>query len=91
MSISHRIARPAIFAVALVGLAAPARAHHSFGQFEMNVPMNLSGTLTEMHLVNPHSYMEIEVLDASGRKSQMRCEMRAATLLKRSGWTTEMF
>jgi hypothetical protein len=77
--------------MALAGLAMPALAHHSFGQFEMNKPLNLSGTLKEMHLVNPHSYMEIEVADAGGRKTIMRCEMRAATLIKRSGWSADMF
>lgn len=88
---SHRIVRSNIFAAALVGLATPALAHHSFGEFQMNVPLNLSGTLKEMHLVNPHSYMEIEVVDANGKKSLRRCEMRAATLIKRSGWSAEMF
>jgi len=88
---SHRIVRSIIFTATLVGLAAPALAHHSFGEFQMNVPLNLSGTLTDMHFVNPHSYMEIDAVDANGKKSHMRCEMRAATLLKRSGWSAEMF
>jgi hypothetical protein len=88
---SHPIMRSIICAAGLVGLSTPALAHHSFGEFQMNVPLNLSGTLKVMHLVNPHSYMEIEVTGANGKKSLMRCEMRAATLIKRSGWTTEMF
>jgi Family of unknown function (DUF6152) len=88
---SHKIVQSAIFAAMLVGLAAPALPHHSFGEFQMNVPLNLSGTMTKMHLINPHSYMEIEVVGAKGKKSLMRCEMRAATLIKRSGWSKEMF
>jgi hypothetical protein len=88
---SHKIVRPAFFAVALVGLATSALAHHSFGQFDMSVPKHWSGTLTEMHLINPHSYMEIDVIDESGKKSHIRCEMRAAALLRRSGWSAEMF
>jgi Family of unknown function (DUF6152) len=91
MSMSHKIVRSTIFAAALVGLGTPALAHHSFGEFQMNIPLNLSGTLTKMNLINPHSYMEIEVVDAKGKKSTMRCEMRAATLIKRSGWSKEMF
>jgi len=91
MSVSHKIVRSTVFAVALGSLAAPALAHHSFGEFQMTVPLNLSGTLTDMHFVNPHSYMEIDAVDANGKKSHMRCEMRAATLLKRSGWSAEMF
>jgi hypothetical protein len=88
---SHKTVRSIIFAAAIGGFAVPALAHHSFGQFEMNVPLNLSGTMTEMHLINPHSYMEIDTVDASGKKLHLRCEMRAATLLIRSGWTKEMF
>jgi len=88
---SLKIVRTTIIAGAIVGLATPALAHHSFGEFEMNKPLELSGTLKEMHLINPHSYMEIEVVDAGGKKQVMRCEMRAATLIKRSGWSAEMF
>ena len=88
---SQKIVRSTIFALGLGSLAAPALAHHSFGMFEMNKPFRASGTLVEMHFVNPHSYMEIEVVDAAGKKSRIRCEMRAAALLRRSGWTAEMF
>ena len=88
---SRRIMQLTVTAASLVGLAAAAMAHHSFGQFEMSKPLHVSGTLTEMHFINPHSYMEIEVVDSSGRKSRIRCEMRAATLLKRSGWSADMF
>src|SRR6187200_1492698 len=91
MSMSHKIVQSTILAAALAGLAGTALAHHSFGEFEMNKPLNMSGTLTKMNLINPHSYMEIDVVGADGKKSHMRCEMRAATLLKRSGWTTDMF
>jgi len=88
---SQKIVRATILAAVLGGLSAPALAHHSFGQFEMNKPLHLSGTLTEMHFINPHSYMEIEVVDDKGKKSSIRCEMRAAVLLRRSGWAADMF
>jgi hypothetical protein len=35
--------------------------------------------------------MELDVTGADGQPLHMRCEMRAATLIKRSGWSTEMF
>lgn len=88
---SHKVGRSVIFAVAVSGLAAPALAHHSFGMFDMSVAKHWSGTLTEMHLINPHSYMEIDAVDETGKKSHIRCEMRAASLLRRSGWSNEMF
>ena len=91
MSMSQEFARLTMFAVALAGFATPSLAHHSFGEFQMNMPLTLSGTMTKMHLINPHSYMEIDTVGADGKKMRMRCEMRAATLLKRSGWTAAMF
>ena len=41
--------------------------------------------------VNPHSYLHFDAVGADGKTIAMRCEMRAATLLRRSGWTPEMF
>jgi hypothetical protein len=91
VSMSHRAVQLTILAVALVGLATPALAHHSFGEFQMNIERSWAGTITKMHFINPHSYMEVDVVDSSGKKSNIHCEMRAATLLKRSGWSKEMF
>jgi hypothetical protein len=53
--------------------------------------MEWSGTLTKMNLVNPHSYMELDVVDDDGTTRHMRCEMRAASLLRRAGWSVDMF
>ena len=88
---SHAFFRPVLVSAALVGLAAPAFAHHGFGLFQLDIDKKWSGTLVAMHLINPHSYMEIEVLDGNGKKLKMNCEMRAAALLRRSGWAPDMF
>jgi hypothetical protein len=76
---------------ALGALAMPASAHHGFGLFQLDIDKEWSGTITKMNLVNPHSYMELDVLDENGETLHMRCEMRAATLLRRSGWDTDVF
>jgi hypothetical protein len=60
---SRKILRSTIFAAALGGLAGSALAHHSFGQFDMNVAKQWTGTQTEIHLINPHTYKEIDVDD----------------------------
>jgi Family of unknown function (DUF6152) len=91
MFVSDKVVRSTLFVVAVGSLAAPALAHHSFGMFNMLVNKHWSGTLTEMHFVNPHSYMEIDAVDETGKKSHIRCEMRAASLLRRSGWSPDMF
>ena len=70
---------------------APAFAHHGFGLFQMEKLADWSGTLTKFELVNPHSYLYFDTVDAEGKPLSMRCEMRAATLIKRSGWKTEEF
>jgi hypothetical protein len=77
-------------AIALAG-GGPALAHHGFGLFEMETWVEYSGTLTKLDLVNPHSYLYFETVDANGDPLSMRCEMRAATLIKRSGWQVDQF
>jgi hypothetical protein len=80
----------AMAAVLLAGTGS-VQAHHGFGLFQMDTNAEWSGTLTKMELVNPHSYMYFDTVDAQGQPLSMRCEMRAATLIRRMGWSTEMF
>jgi len=91
MQISHNLLRSAVAAASLTLLALPTQAHHGFGLYQLDIKREWRGTLTKMNLVNPHSYMEIDVANSDGSIQHMRCEMRAATLLKRAGWTTDMF
>ena len=69
----------------------PAAAHHGFGLFDMNHDVKLEGTLTGYDFVNPHSYVYFDKIDADGKVNKMRCEMRAATVLRRSGWSPKLF
>jgi hypothetical protein len=91
MHLSHNLLRAAVASATLACLAVPALAHHGFGLFQLDIKREWSGTLTKMNLVNPHSYMELDVTNADGTIQHMRCEMRAATLLKRAGWSSDMF
>jgi Family of unknown function (DUF6152) len=72
-------------------VAAPASAHHGFGSFDMDKQIELSGTVTELAFVNPHSWLYFDVTGANGEVTHYRCEMRSATTLRRSGWTPELF
>ena len=78
-------------AVAAAAASAPAWAHHGFGRFDPSREIELEGTLTGIDFVNPHSYMYFDAVGADGEVTPMRCEMRAATVLRRSGWSEEMF
>ncbi len=81
----------AVLAAAAVGLPFTALAHHGFGRFDRSKPVVLTGVITRMEFVNPHSYLHFEAVQPDGETIAMRCEMRAATLLRRSGWKPEMF
>lgn len=91
MHIRNTLLRSVIATAAIGCLAIPAQAHHGFGLFQLEIKREWEGTLTKMNLVNPHSYMELDVVGEDGEIMHMRCEMRAATLIRRAGWSTDMF
>ena len=74
-----------------VALAPGATAHHGFGTFLMNKDVEITGTVTGLDFVNPHSWLYLDVTQPDGKVVAMRCEMRSATTLRRSGWTPELF
>ena len=67
--------------------AVPTAAHHGLGRFDRARPVEIEGTIKSIDFVNPHSYLNLDVVGARGDVVAMRCEMRAATLLRRSGWS----
>jgi hypothetical protein len=71
-------------------VAAPAAAHHGIGTFNTREELALTGVVTGVDFVNPHSWLYLDVPGANG-KAAWRCEMRSATTLRRSGWSPEMF
>jgi hypothetical protein len=82
--------RLAAVAAAVLSTGA-ASAHHGFGNFDRSREVELEGTITSIDFVNPHAYVYFESTNADGSKTARRCEMRAATVLRRSGWSAEMF
>jgi Family of unknown function (DUF6152) len=77
--------------LALIAVCPAALAHHGFGSFNMDEEITISGTVTDLAFVNPHSWLYLDVVDENGETVAMRCEMRSATTLRRSGWSTDMF
>ena len=79
-------------ALAVVVATAPwAMAHHGFGTFLMNEDVTITGTVTRLDFVNPHSWLHLDVTQPDGKVAAMRCEMRSATTLRRSGWSPDLF
>jgi hypothetical protein len=75
----------------LLALAGAAHAHHGVANFDLNKDIALEGVITSVEFVNPHSWLHFDARAADGTVTHMRCEMRGATVLMRSGWSPEMF
>ena len=69
----------------------PVFAHHGGGSFDLAKSVTFAGKLTRVELINPHGWLYFDVRDADGRVSHHRCEMRSVHVLRRSGWTKELF
>ena len=80
-------------AVALsLGWSGSSTAHHGItAQFDTSTTFEISGVVTDLEFVNPHAYVYFDVTEDSGEVVPWRCELRAATVLRRSGWSEEMF
>src|SRR4029453_15296710 len=86
-----RMMRSGAFVVLLVACAAPAFAPHGGGTFDLSKTVTLTGKLTQVDLVNPHSWLYFDVTETDGRVTRHRCEMRSVHVLRRSGWSKELF
>lgn len=77
-----------LLAVVLSGAALPAIAHHSFAAvFDAEVPVEASGTVTEVEWMNPHAWIYIDVEGDDGEVINWAFELGSPNGLTRRGWT----
>jgi hypothetical protein len=73
--------------IAALGGAA-ARAHHSFAaEFDIARPVDFRGKVVKVELINPHSWIHLEVTDSSGAKTVWMIEGGSPNQLLRKGFT----
>ena len=71
-------------AACAVGFTMSASAHHSHGQYEETF-RDIQGVVKELHLLTPHSWISLEVKDASGVPVLWALEATSRTGLDRIG------
>ena len=69
-------------------LAAAPGAHHSHGNYGDNF-IDLQGTVKEVHLLNPHSWVYLDVRNASGQLQTWALEATNKIGLERIGVTVD--
>jgi len=71
----------------LMGIAAPAAAHHSFAMFDADKTVTLKGTVKDFEWQNPHVWLEMMVMDqASGKPVKYSLEMGSVARSTYDGW-----
>jgi hypothetical protein len=71
-------------AVCAVAFALPAWAHHSHGNY-VDTFMDVEGVVKEVHLLVPHSWIYLEIKDATGESQLWALEATSRTGLERIG------
>lgn len=67
--------------------AAPAVfAHHSTATYDMSNTLTLTGTITEVHWVNPHAFLDMLVTDPDSKQTSWSILAGTPTLNSRKGW-----
>jgi hypothetical protein len=68
-------------------LSVSAWGHHSQGNYQMTEYTHLSGTVTQVHFMNPHSWLYVEVMDSASQPAVWVLEAKGIGQLARLGVT----
>ncbi|MFL2538315.1 MAG: DUF6152 family protein [Candidatus Rariloculaceae bacterium] len=60
-------------------------AHHSHGNYEMTEYVHLEGIVRQLHMVNPHAWIYLEVMQDSGDAEMWALEAGSVRALTRNG------
>jgi hypothetical protein len=72
---------------ALVLAAAPAWAHHAFAaEFDAKKPVHLEGVVTQVELINPHTWIHVDVKGPDGKVTSWMVEAGSPNVLLRRGF-----
>jgi hypothetical protein len=87
---SSRIIVITVACAAVLVPAWNARAHHAFSaEFDANKPVKFEATVTRVQLINPHSWIHVEVKGADGKTENWAIEAGSPNILMRRGITKD--
>ena len=72
--------------VLLAGLAVPVAAHHSGAGVDRTKTITVQGVVKEFRWTNPHSWIDLDVVNAKGGTDLWSIEMNPPPFLIRAGW-----
>ena len=72
---------------ALLAAALPAGAHHSYAMFDRGKTVSITGTIRTWEMINPHSYLWVNVKAESGADQVWGLEGGGTAALARAGVT----
>ena len=75
-------------AICAVTFALPTLAHHSHGNYT-DTFMDVEGVVKEVHMMAPHSWVYLEVKDATGQPQMWALEATGRTALQKIGVTND--
>ena len=68
--------------------AVPAWAHHAFAaEFDAKKPVHFEGKVTKVELINPHSWIHVDVKNSDGTVTNWMFEAGSPNVLLRRGFT----
>lgn len=75
-----------VIGLGIVLAAVPALAHHAVAaQYDMDKPVEMTGTLKKMEFINPHSMLHLEVTNPDGSKTTWMFQTTAVAPLRQRG------
>ena len=73
-------------------VSAPLFAHHSFqSEFDASKPVTLTGVVTKLEWTNPHAHFYVDVKGADGKVTNWNLELASPNVLRRMGWSRDIF
>lgn len=80
----------AVVCAGLLAVSRPADAHHAFAaEFDASRPLILKGTVVKWELVNPHSWIHLDVKNNDGTVTRWMVEGGSPNSLFRLGFSRE--